>query len=359
VALHTASGALGGGWGGAAGAAVGGASADLMQAMQDNIQQGLEAAGLRDGAAKGIAQGIAVLTAAGMGAAVGEAYGAASAATVDANNRQLHPSEKTLAKELAKKSAGKYTVEQIEEQMRLMGNKAFNEAANTTEVLTTAAAIANNINQDPNMPKTVDGMAVVEVPVQANPGLQQYIIGNSNGEDYIPGQSPYVASNPALNQPSTIYTPKGTTTTAKCANGDTACITGIGQQQSAPLTQQAKEAIADAAEVTSRGAGVIAAGATAVVTQGGSYTKPAQVVAVSATAVGVMADAVEQIARPDMGKAAHTSITVYFQEWVDSRAPGVAPVTNEVIEMWKNSGSGQTLETWANKQWQDFLERSK
>jgi hypothetical protein len=117
-----------------------------------------------DGAAKGIAQGIATLTAAGLGAAVGGAYGAASAATVDANNRQLHPSEKKLAQELAKRSGGKYTAEQVEEQMRLMGNKAFYDAANKTEVLTTPEAIAQNLEQDPNMPKFSDGKTVVEKP---------------------------------------------------------------------------------------------------------------------------------------------------------------------------------------------------
>lgn len=243
--------------------------------------------------------------------------------------------------------------------MRLMGNKAFNDAANTTEVLTTPEAIAKNLDQDPNMPKAVDGVSAVEIPGQANADLQQYIIGNSKGADYIPGQSPYVASNPALNAPSTTGTSNNTTPTARCANGDLACISGVGQQQNAPITQQGKEAIADAAEATSRGAGIVAAGATAVAAQGGPYTKPAQIVAIGATAVGVGADAVEQIVRPDTGKATHTSITTYFQEWADSRAPGAAPITNEVIEIWKKSESGQNLEAWMNTQWRRFLERTK
>lgn len=127
VTLHTLAGALGGGLSGAAGAAVSGASADLMQALQDNLQQGLESAGLTDGVAKGIAQGIATLTAAGVGAAVGGSYGAASAAAVDANNRQLHPSERSLAQDLAKKSGGKYTAEQIENAMRSSGNRELTE----------------------------------------------------------------------------------------------------------------------------------------------------------------------------------------------------------------------------------------
>jgi filamentous hemagglutinin len=95
IALHTVVGALGGGFDGAAGAAASASAANLMNAFQDGIQQGLVAAGLSDGAAKTLAQGVATLTAAGIGAAVGGAQGAATAATVDANNRQLHPAERS------------------------------------------------------------------------------------------------------------------------------------------------------------------------------------------------------------------------------------------------------------------------
>jgi filamentous hemagglutinin len=52
-----------------------------------------------------MAQTVATLTAAGIGAAVGGAQGAATAATVDSNNRQLHPNERTLIEKLAKDKA--------------------------------------------------------------------------------------------------------------------------------------------------------------------------------------------------------------------------------------------------------------
>lgn len=107
------------------------------------------------------------------------------------------------------------------------------------------------------------------------------------------------------------------------------------------------------------GAGAIAAGATAVAAQGGAYGRPAQVVGVGATAIGVAADAVEQALRPSIGGATQVTITSYFQEWADSRAPGVAPITNEVVEAWKSSGTAQNLEAWVNDQWQKFLERSQ
>jgi hypothetical protein len=124
--------------------------------------------------------------------------------------------------------AGRYRSEQIEEQMRLMGNSAFNATPNSTEVLTTTGAIANNLVQDPGMPKTADGKVVVEVPGRADAAIQQFIIGNSTeGAGYIPGVSPYSASNTALNPPSTAYSLGYTSATAACANSDLACKSGI------------------------------------------------------------------------------------------------------------------------------------
>ncbi|PZO13555.1 MAG: hypothetical protein DCF26_16725 [Burkholderiales bacterium] len=144
------------------------------------------------------------------------------------------------------KSGGKHTAAQIEEQMRLMGNSAFNVAPNSTEVLTKPEDIANNINQDPGMPKTSDGRVVVEIPGQANADIQQFIIGNStSGANYIPGQSPYIASNAALNPRSTTYSRSNTPTTATCANSDLACKSGVGVQQNVPLTHDQREAIGE------------------------------------------------------------------------------------------------------------------
>lgn len=105
IALHTAAGALSGGIGGAAGAAASASAANLMNDFQDGVQQSLQNAGLSEGAAKTIAQGVASLTIAGVGAAVGGAQGAATAFTVDANNRQLHPNERSLIEKLAKDKA--------------------------------------------------------------------------------------------------------------------------------------------------------------------------------------------------------------------------------------------------------------
>ncbi|NWA10194.1 hemagglutinin repeat-containing protein [Pseudomonas gingeri] len=73
---------------------------------------------------------LATLISTGLGTAVGSSSGIAgaiagggSAAKVEQFNRQLHPDERKLARILAELSDGKYTVEQIEAQMRLSNIK--------------------------------------------------------------------------------------------------------------------------------------------------------------------------------------------------------------------------------------------
>jgi filamentous hemagglutinin len=76
----------------------------LLSELQEHVTQVLKDAGAGDGLAKLAGQLIAQGTAAGIGAAAsgGNTAGAAMGLNVDANNRQLHPSEKQRIKELAK-----------------------------------------------------------------------------------------------------------------------------------------------------------------------------------------------------------------------------------------------------------------
>ena len=93
--------------------------------------------------------------------------------------------------------------------------------------------------------------------------------------------------------------------TATCANNDLACKSGVGAQQSTmpQLTQAAREAIAEGASSTSRQAGVIGAAATAATAAASPPVKPITgSVAIGATVIGVAADAVEQVVRPDVEK---------------------------------------------------------
>ncbi|MDQ5880396.1 MAG: filamentous hemagglutinin, partial [Pseudomonadota bacterium] len=102
IALHTALGGMAGGTSGALGAGASAAAAPLLNELQEGIAKGLKDAGANDSVAKLAGQLISGATAAGIGAAAGGTQGAMTAFNADANNRQLHPTEKQRIKELAK-----------------------------------------------------------------------------------------------------------------------------------------------------------------------------------------------------------------------------------------------------------------
>ncbi|MDB5990621.1 MAG: Polymorphic rane protein Filamentous hemagglutinin/Adhesin, partial [Herbaspirillum sp.] len=93
VALHTGIGALTGGVEGAAGAFV---SAESMKAIGDAIDQ--------MDLPKGVKQGLAQVVATATGAIIGGGAGAAAGVNVEANNRQLHPTEE----DIIKRNAGRF-----------------------------------------------------------------------------------------------------------------------------------------------------------------------------------------------------------------------------------------------------------
>jgi len=97
TALHAAAGALGGGVGGALGATASAVSMPAIAAQIDKLD-----------APNAIKQALAQVAAAALGAAVGGTAGLASAVNVEANNRQLHQSERDFAKQNAKKFAQYY-----------------------------------------------------------------------------------------------------------------------------------------------------------------------------------------------------------------------------------------------------------
>lgn len=158
----------------------------------------------------------------------------------------MHSSEKQLAKDLARQSNGKYTVEQIEEQMRLMGHQALGVAPNTVEALTSPEAIAQNLLTDPNMPKIVEGSVVMERPGQANPEIQQFILLNTtdNVATWIPSSSPYQPSRTDV-APAPAAGPvvPSAPTTASCGNMDLACKSGVGASQIPALRPEQRQAI--------------------------------------------------------------------------------------------------------------------
>ncbi|MFZ6774938.1 hypothetical protein ACO0LB_19720 [Undibacterium sp. SXout7W] len=197
IALHTATGAAAGGISGAAGAATSASSAEFMNNLQSGIQTNLQKAGLNEETATLTAKVIADLTAAGMGFLAGGTQGAASALATDANNRQLHPNDYTLAKALAAKSKGQYTEQQILDALRYSGVKDSNGnvivAEGTQETLINKNGTLTNINngltiqetykEDKSISLRPSGQTALieDAPVRPSNDMINFILASTGG----------------------------------------------------------------------------------------------------------------------------------------------------------------------------------
>lgn len=131
VALHAAIGGLAGGASGALGAGAVASAAPLINELQDSVTRALMAAGASDAVARAAGQLVALGTATGLGAAVsgGTTAGAVSGLNVDANNRQLHITEKAILAAVAKALTAKATAEHelTPEQLKQFENYWFDQ----------------------------------------------------------------------------------------------------------------------------------------------------------------------------------------------------------------------------------------
>ncbi|WP_323493575.1 hypothetical protein [Undibacterium sp. 5I2] len=129
--LHLVTGALSGGIGGALGAGAAALAAPMLEQVQSSMAEQLTGAGLAPGLANMAAQAIATGAAAGIGGAAGGGMaGAGMGLVVDANNRQLHPTEIAIIKKNAARFAKKlYNTDdpmpgQVEGALALLANTA-------------------------------------------------------------------------------------------------------------------------------------------------------------------------------------------------------------------------------------------
>ena len=179
--------------------------------------------------------------------------GAGAAGNAVANNRLLHPSEGEVAQRLVEKAQREglpYTLEEIEAQMRLMGNALYGVEPNHAEVYANTAgdttafeALQGSLAQDPTMPRGVNGGTVFEILGTPNAAIQSFVTASTrDGAGYIPGISPYMPSNTgygaASGNPPSI-------STAPCANMNLGCASGVGVQQNVPLTEAQRQSAAE------------------------------------------------------------------------------------------------------------------
>ncbi|MGF6840317.1 hypothetical protein QF001_004184 [Paraburkholderia youngii] len=137
-----------------------------------------------------------VLASAG-GALVGGSAGAATAANADLYNRQLHSKEETLADRLADESGGKYTAQQIDDQMAQM-NLTANGQAESGGV---RVAVGDQPNDGTNWTPYGVNQAGQQVWAQSlgagDPNLQAYIVNGAQGSG-LTYQATTTGSNPGL-----------------------------------------------------------------------------------------------------------------------------------------------------------------
>ncbi|CAN0619884.1 protein of unknown function [Burkholderia multivorans] len=271
-----------------------------------------------------VAAGLAGAAAGGaLGGSAGAMTGAGGALNADAYNRQLHPQEKTLAKLLADKSGGRYTQAQIEDQMRQMGV--------TINGVTESGAATTLIGQTPTdmgaqwigAPSTSDGQTVLTQKLApADPQLQAYILANYNSAS--PGQVPSQFTYQQTGSGSFNVTGPF----AKFDQSDINFVRGTA---------------ADASSMISTNAGRVSSVAAA-----GAAVTPCSVVcdgiAFAGTVVGITADAIGQLAKPDAGQYLFNGFTSIASNYVSAAKPVLAPVVNELTNQVNGSGiatSGQ------------------
>ncbi|QCP50845.1 hypothetical protein FAZ95_17815 [Trinickia violacea] len=106
-------------------------------------------------------------------------------------SRQLHPEEKTLAKQLANKSGGLYTQQQIEDQMRLIG--VYVDGGYSPGI---PAVLNGQAPTDPGAMWISTGLTengrplMIQSLASPDPTLQAYIRANANSA--APGNVPSV-----------------------------------------------------------------------------------------------------------------------------------------------------------------------
>ncbi|MGF6264048.1 hypothetical protein OKW49_004976 [Paraburkholderia youngii] len=196
--LHIAGGALMGGLGGGgfgsafAGAAGAGVSAALAPQLNSLSK------GIADSTGSTLLGNLAsnVLASAG-GALVGGSAGAFTAANADLYNRQLHPKEETLADRLADESGGKYTAQQIEDQMAQMNLTANGQ----TESGGVRVAAGDQPNDGTTWTPYGVNQAGQQVWAQSlgagDPNLQAYIVNGAQGSGFT-YQATTIGSNPGV-----------------------------------------------------------------------------------------------------------------------------------------------------------------
>lgn len=251
-------------------------------------------------------------------------------------NRQLHEDsqakEKTLAKQIADKSGGKYTQAQVEDQMRIMGGLIDGSHE--------SGAAATLIGQTPTDSgaqwlsggKTDDGKTILtQITAQPNQELQSYILANAG-------------SVPGGDVPNIVYDQTG-------KKGFSVDVTGPFTKFDQSDADYVRATTAGAASMVSTNAGRFSAATAAAAQLPSPYSAGFAAASFAATVAGITADAVGQLAKPDVGQYWTNSGSSLVADRVSMQYPLAGPVINETTNAFNASGISQSIQDFINSSW--------
>jgi filamentous hemagglutinin len=334
-ALHTAAGGLVGGWGGAAGAMASTQTMPQLSTMIDEME--LPSA---------VKQALAQVTAGALGAAIGGVVDLAGALNVEANNHQLHESEKVLAERLADESNGQYTQKEIEEQMRGMtvregrvnGDGPVTGGNNSETVIGKLPSSTDDTWLFAG--KTPDGEVVyTQQAAVPDTDIRAYIVRKTT-RDSLPSlvtyEGPFIAPKKPVYTNVSLRIP-----TAKCAVTAADCAAGI---ESSLGSAERRARGVENLNTVSRWAGQVSSAANAyasylayrptVVTQAAAATQIG--VAGAADILGMSSDLLAQFLQPDARQYFDDGIIDIVNYRISKKFPVFGPAINETVELVRN-----------------------
>ncbi|WP_373453253.1 hemagglutinin repeat-containing protein [Burkholderia sp. AU33647] len=319
--------------GGAAGAAIASIAAGKLNDLSSAIA-GSDPTGDAD-MNKALGNILANVIATGEGGVVGGESGAFSGYNVDRFNRQLHPDERALAKELAKRSDGKYTLEQIEDQMRIMSGSIVGDRELGTPDTLVGQMPTDSGARWQYAGTTDDGKPILtQITVQPSSELQSFILKNSGAaQDGVPNIT---------------YDQTG-------KNGSSVKLTGPFTKFDTSDANSMRNTTADATSVVSTNAARFGATVAAMAAIPSPYSGGLSAAAYAATVAGFFADALGQIVKPDVGQYTVSGIAGLIAGNLSDRVPGFGPAINETANMFNSSSAGRQMQDFMNKYWNNFV----
>ena len=291
----------------------------------------------------------------------GSAFNAQVAGVVGQNaassNRFLSSNEIKQAQEWAKKSGGRYTPAQIMDALRWATNKQTGKKWNDD----TKKHLANL--KDYMGAETSDAqVGYVGVTDENGLVLQQVMSKVPQPTPEIIAFLKAVSKNqydwdttsmnvPRAQAPATLKVDtKGTFVPASNGCLTAECAANVARNNDGRLRDSGdvRKDVVKGAEGVSRTAGVVGSAATVAAATPGPHQPEAAALALTATGVGLVADGVVQALEPNVGGQAQQTVLTIIQNNVDRKYPLAAPVTNEVIEIWKQSPASNNINNYIN-----------